>query len=268
MIAARSESQLGFAGTGADVQSLVPRIAVIDDDPAIREVVVDLMISAGYEAVPFVSVDEFEEHLPRSPAWSLIILDIQMPGRRDGLALAGTMRATSGVPIIMLSGRGDEIDRVLGLEIGADDYVVKPFNNREFVARIRALLRRSGTTPQAASAPPQPAPLRNGYRFGGFVLDSDNRRLETRGGIPVQLTAAEFDLLCVLLAGRGRVLSREQLLTRSRRSEADVFDRTIDVLILRLRRKIEPSPERPRFIRTERGYGYVFDGAVEVIGQP
>ena len=96
----------------------------------------------------------------------------------------------------------------------------------------------------------------------------DNRRLETNDGTPVPLTAAEFELLCVLLAGRGRVLSREQLLTRSRRNEADVFDRTIDVLILRLRRKIERSPEHPRFIRTERGYGYVFDGAVEVIGQP
>ncbi|PZU91929.1 MAG: DNA-binding response regulator [Chelatococcus sp.] len=268
MTASRRSDQTSAAGATRAQSYVVPRIAVIDDDPAIREAVVDLVISAGYEAVPFGSVDEFEEQPARSPGWSLIILDIQMPGRRDGLAFAGTLRATSGIPIIMLTGRGDEIDRVLGLEIGADDYVVKPFNNRELVARIRALLRRSGAVPSMATASAEQVPLRNGYRFGGFVLDSDHRRLETRDGAAVQLTAAEFDLLCVLLAGRGRVLSREQLLTRSRRSEADVFDRTIDVLILRLRRKIEPSHEHPRFIRTERGYGYVFDGAVEVIGQP
>lgn len=243
-----------------------PRIAIIDDDSAVRDVVVDLLQSAGYEAVPFGSVDAFERDRGRSHDWALIILDLQMPGR-DGLGFAGMLRATSRIPIIMLTGRGDEIDRVLGLEIGADDYIVKPFNNRELVARIRALLRRASPLP-SLTAGGGGAEIRAGYRFGGFVLDSENRQLQSVGGVPVALTVAEFDLLCVLLASRGRVLSREQLLTRTRRSEADVFDRTIDVLILRLRRKIEPSRHHPRFIRTERGYGYVFDGPVEVIGQP
>lgn len=235
------------------------RIAIIEDDAAVRTAVLDLVQSAGFEAAAFDSADAYER---ASLAVDLVILDLQLPGS-DGLTFAGKLRATSGVAIIMLTGRGDEIDRIVGLEIGADDYIVKPFNNRELIARIKAVLRRSG--PEARASKPQ---IRAGYRFGDFVFDVEHRRLETREGDAVALTAAEFDLLGVLLAARGRVMTREQLLAATHRSDSDVFDRTIDVLVLRLRRKIEPSQGHPRFIRTERGYGYVFDGPVEIVGQP
>ncbi|MBL8573922.1 MAG: response regulator transcription factor [Hyphomicrobiaceae bacterium] len=239
------------------------RIAVVDDDPAVREVVVDLVGAEGYVAVGCATAQALLQMLKGAAPPDLIILDLRLPDQ-DGLAVAGMIRATSAIPIIMLTGRGGDLDRILGLEIGADDYVVKPFNTRELLARIKAVLRRTGREP----SPAQPSPARNGYRFAGFDLDLDRRQLNGPGGAPIALTVAEFDLLAALVRGRGRVLTRDQILEMTHRVNDDVFDRTVDVLVLRLRRKIEPTPQSPRFIRTERGHGYVFDAEVQVIGVP
>lgn len=233
-----------------------PRIAVVDDDHAVREAVGDMLESNGFAPVPCRNAADLLALMAGEAPPGLIVLDLQLPDR-DGLGVAAAIRATSRVPIIMLTGRGEEIDRVMGLEVGADDYVVKPFSTRELLARIKAVRRRSDTF-----APAEPA-VRQGYRFLGFVLDTERRRLTAPSGAPVPLTVAEFDLLHALVQRHGRVLSREQLLEITHRADDEIFDRTIDVLILRLRRKIEPTPTSPRFIRTERGHGYVFDVKVE-----
>jgi two-component system OmpR family response regulator len=184
----------------------------------------------------------------------LIVLDLQLPDR-DGMALASAIRSTSDIPIVMLTGRGSAIDRIVGLEVGADDYVVKPFNNLELLARVKAVMRRTRPVPSNRK--------RHGYKFAGYFLDLHARRLEGPDGSAVQLTVAEFELLQALLKAEGRVLTREQLLDMTHHVNSDVFDRTIDVLILRLRRKIEPVPSRPQFILTQRGLGYTFSAKVE-----
>ena len=160
----------------------------------------------------------------------------------------------------MLTGLGSDIDRILGLEMGADDYVVKPFNPRELSARIKAVLRR--TSGELANGAQAPSPRHDYRRFAGWTLDLTAHLLIDPTGTPVSLTNAEFLLLEALVQSPNRVLSREQLLERTHSYEADVFDRTIDVLILRLRRKIESNPHAPKLIRTERGAGYVFDAVV------
>ncbi|MEJ1156889.1 response regulator transcription factor [Prosthecomicrobium sp. N25] len=236
------------------------RIAIVDDDPALRDGIADMVRTEGYEPLPCGSAAALLGLMDGPHEPDLILLDLRLPDR-DGLAVAGAIRSASSVPIIMLTGRGGDLDRILGLEIGADDYVVKPFNSRELLARIKAVLRRLGRE----RLPERPTPaLRNGYRFAGHELDLDRRTLTAPTGTPVALTVAEFDLLAALLKGHGRVLTRDQILEMSHRGNDDVFDRTVDVLVLRLRRKIEPNPASPRFIRTERGLGYVFDGDVEV----
>ncbi|SJZ91390.1 response regulator transcription factor [Consotaella salsifontis] len=233
------------------------RVAVVDDDTSVREVVCDVLASEGIEALACASAADYLGLAERSESIDLVILDLQLPDR-DGFSLAASIRASSAVPIIMLTGRGGELDRILGLEIGADDYVVKPFNARELLARVKAVRRRY--IQGGASFEPPP---RNGYRFLGHVLDTDRRRLTGPGGEPIPLTVAEFDLLHALVERQGRVLSRDQLLEITHRTTDDIFDRTIDVLILRLRRKIEPNPTNPLLIKTERGHGYVFDVRVE-----
>lgn len=237
------------------------RIAVVDDDRALRDGIADMVTEEGYLAQPCATAAALMGLLAGAEPPDLILLDLRLPDR-DGFEVAGSIRSTSAVPIIMLTGRGGDLDRILGLEIGADDYVVKPFNARELLARIKAVLRRLG---REGRPEPAPAPVRNGYRFAGFTLDLDRRTLTAATGATVGLTVAEFDLLAALLKGAGRVMSRDQILETSRISPEEVFDRTVDVLILRLRRKIELNPASPRFIRTERGHGYVFDGPVETL---
>jgi two-component system OmpR family response regulator len=240
------------------------RIAIVDDDAAVRDAVCDLVATEGYE--PIACADAAALFSALSSRIDLVVLDLRLPDR-DGLSVAAAVRSGSDVPIIILSGRGGDLDRIIGLEIGADDYVVKPFNTRELLARIKAVLRRRGRETPAAVAPaaPPPAPSRRGLRFAGYEIDLDRRRLTGPDGAQVALTVAEFDLLVALAGAAGRVLSREHLLELTHRISDDVFDRTIDVLVLRLRRKIEPTPAHPRFIRTERGHGYVFDVPVEAI---
>jgi two-component system OmpR family response regulator len=236
-------------------------MAVVDDDQAVREAVCDSLAGEGFETVPCASASELFGAAASYDEFDLIILDLQLPDG-DGFGVAARIRTSSSVPIIMLTGRSGELDRIMGLEIGADDYVVKPFSVRELLARVKALRRRTTNDFSVAR------PIRCGYRFLGFDMDVERRRLFAPSGAPVTLTVAEFDLLHALVQRAGRVLSRELLLEITHRTDDSVFDRTIDVLILRLRRKIEPNPTSPRFIKTVRGHGYVFDVNVEDIGTP
>jgi two-component system OmpR family response regulator len=237
------------------------QVVVVDDDPDIRDVVTHAVRQQGWAAFEAGSEAELVAVLgERTP--DIILLDIRLPDQ-DGLTIARRLRATSMIPIIMLTGMGSDIDRVVGLELGADDYMVKPFNPRELVARIKAVLRR--TSGQALGTAPSDALGHDCRRFGGWLLDRTARVLTDPSGNPVSLTNAEYLLLEALVDSPRRVLSREHLLERTHSYDADVFDRTVDVLILRLRRKIEPNPQAPKLIRTERGAGYVFDVDVEKV---
>jgi two-component system OmpR family response regulator len=187
----------------------------------------------------------------------LLLLDLGLPGE-DGLALMRSLREYSSIPVIVVTGRGEAIDRILGLEIGADDYVTKPFDVRELGARVRSVLRRSTertTKPGHETGP-------NVVRFAGWTLDLDARRLESPKKKAVELTTGEFDLLAALVKAPGRVHSRDELLAVTRNREAGPFDRTIDVQIGRLRRKIEADPQHPELIKSVRGAGYVFTAKV------
>ncbi len=240
---------------------IASRILVVDDDAEVRDVVRHAFESQGFAVEDAADSNELAQRL-RNGQPDLILLDIRLPDS-DGLAIAGKLRLTSDVPIIILTGLGGDVDRIIGLELGADDYVVKPFNPRELVARAKAVLRRvKGTAGDVSSAPTLGHCCR---RFAGYLLDLTAHRLIGPDGKPVPLTNAEFLLLQAFVGAPRRVLSREQLLDLTRSHGGDVFDRTIDVLVLRLRRKIEPNPHAPHLIRTERGAGYVFDSLVEEV---
>jgi DNA-binding response OmpR family regulator len=185
---------------------------------------------------------------------------VRLPGE-DGMQIARRLREECNLPILMLTGRADEADRVMGLELGADDYLTKPFSPRELLARIRALLRRSQAQATVADAI---ARVR-AYRFGGWELNVGLRRLKSASGEAVELTNGEFSLLTAFLSSPQRVLTRDQLLELSRLHNAEVYDRSIDVQILRLRRKIEVDPAHPEYIRTERRAGYVFSAPVQAM---
>lgn len=202
---------------------------------------------------------EMLSFLEREPV-DVLLLDLRLPGE-DGLALARQVRSVSTVPIIILSGRNDEADRVMGLELAADDYVVKPFSPRELVARIRAVIRRVQSSQPAA---PRDATIR-AYRFAGWELNLRVRRLTDPTGQQVPLTNGEFSLLCAFLASPQRVLTRDQLLEASRLHNLEVYERSIDVTILRLRRKIERDASEPQLLKTERGVGYLFAAPVSIL---
>jgi two-component system OmpR family response regulator len=193
-------------------------------------------------------------------AIDLVILDLKLPGE-DGLHLARQVRERGTVPIILLTGRTDEADRVMGLELGADDYVTKPFSPRELLARLRAVLRRY----QVQATLPERDNTRRAFRFAGWELNLRTRRLRTPTGDDVELSNGEFSLLVALCRAPQRVLSRDQLLSMSRLHEAEVYDRTIDVQVRRLRLKVEADPTQPKLIITERGAGYRFDCSVETL---
>ncbi len=238
----------------------VIEIAVVEDDPAVAATLEDMLLGEGYRVRQCPNVAALRSLLDGTDM-DLILLDLTLPDG-NGLAVAAQIRATTSVPIIMLTGKGSEIDRIVGLELGADDYIVKPFSVREVAARIRAVMRR-GRTVAAIQAPV----VQKGYKFAGWVLDVDLRRLYNPNGKHVSLTVNEFDLLLSIVSASGRILTRNQLLEMTRRDgNDDVFDRTVDVLILRLRRKIEANPHVPQFIATERGIGYRFNLPVERFG--
>ena len=229
-----------------------PVVAVIDDDADLRRTVVGLLEDSGFAALALADGAGFFALGPE-PGVDLALIDLRL-GEEDGLALAVELRRRFGLPIVMLTGRGDESDRIEGLETGADDYMMKPFNPRELIARIRAVLRRAGH-------PALTDPVRDAarlVRFGVHRLDLDRRELIGPDGDEVALTNAEYRLLEYFLRHPGRVIPRIELLTELGSDLSHYVDRTIDVLILRLRRKIETVPSKPVHLQTRRGQGYIF----------
>ena len=232
-------------------------ILVVDDDAAIRELVREYLAEHDYQ----VSVAENGADMDKVLAAEivdLVILDLKLPDE-DGLAIARRLRESLDIPIIILTGRKEEADRVMGLELGADDYVTKPFSQRELMARIKAVLRR--TEGKRASRRQETV---RAYRFAGWELTTGTRRLKSPDGRNVELTNSEYALLVAFLRAPQKILSRDQLLESSRLHD-DIYDRSIDVQILRLRRKVEESPNQPKLIRTERGAGYYLDAPVETL---
>jgi two-component system OmpR family response regulator len=240
-------------------QAIQPHILVVDDDPQIRALLEEYLQENGLRVSAAANGARMSEILA-DEAIDLVILDLRLAGE-DGMAIARTLRDSSAIPIVMLTGVRDEADRVMGLELGADDYLTKPFSPRELLARIRTVLRR---TKGAALSQARESRVR-AYRFAGFELNLRTRRLKRLDGGPVELTNGEFNLLAALLGAPQRVLTRDQLLEASRVYDNEVYDRSIDVQVARLRRKIEADPSEPRFIVTERGVGYTFNCAVEVL---
>jgi DNA-binding response OmpR family regulator len=228
----------------------IPHILVVDDDPDLRDLLASYLGSNGFTVAVAGDGVAMWAALAHTPA-DAIVLDLMLPGE-DGLALTRALRAKSSVPILMLSARGEELDRVIGLEVGVDDYLAKPFGPRELLARLRALLRRSHTSGDDAIAHGA-AP-----GFGPFTLDTPGHRL-LRDGQEVPLTSAEYELLAVLVTHPNRVLSRDTLFDLLRGYERDAFDRSIDNRVARLRRKIERDTNAPVFIRTIRSEGYLFN---------
>ena len=225
----------------------VPRILVVDDDVELLDLVTGYLAKNGFDAEGATDGEAFRRSLARRAA-DLVVLDLMLPGE-DGLSLLRWLRAAEGPPVIIASARGDEVDRVVGLEVGADDYLPKPFAPRELVARIRAVLRRSNAA--------RPAPDHEQYAFGPYRLHVASHRLVGPDG-DVALTGAEFALLHVLAAHPDQVLSRDRLITLTKGYERSPFDRSVDVCVTRLRRKIEPDPEHPAYLRTIWGEGYLF----------
>jgi DNA-binding response OmpR family regulator len=234
-------------------------VLAVDDDPSVRQMIADYLGDNDIEVTVIGTGREVAQAMTRETI-DLVILDLKLPGE-DGMHIARELRAESDIPIIMLTGRKDEADRVMGLELGADDYLTKPFSPRELLARIRALLRRSRAQETVADGL---ARIR-AYRFAGWELNVRLRRLKSPQGEIVATTNSEFNLLVSFLAAPQRVLSREQLLELSRLHNDEVYDRSVDVQVGRLRKKIEPESGRTQLIRTERGAGYIFTAAVETV---
>lgn len=237
-----------------------PHVLAVDDDPAIRELLADYLGANELRVTAVASGRELAATIERDTV-DLVVLDVRLQGE-DGMQIARRLRETHPtLPILMLTGRAEEADRVMGLELGADDYLTKPFSSRELLARLRALLRRA----QAQQSVADTLSRARAYRFAGWELNVGLRRLKNPAGDLVELTNGEFSLLAAFLHAPQRVLTRDQLLDLSRLHNAEVYDRSIDVQILRLRRKIEPDPSRPTYIVTQRGAGYLFDATVEIV---
>jgi len=234
-------------------------ILAVDDDPSVRQMIAHYLGDNEMRVTTLASGREIVEVMARETI-DLVVLDLRLPGE-DGMQIARKLRDDSDIPIIMLTGRKDEADRVMGLELGADDYLTKPFSPRELLARIRALLRRSRARETVADG----LQKIRAYRFAGWELSVRLRRLTSPGGEHVPLTNNEFNLLAAFLAAPQRVLSRDQLLGLSRLHNDEVYDRSIDVQVGRLRKKIQPDEAQPPLIRTERGAGYVFTAPVETV---
>ena len=250
-------------------------ILVVDDDDALRKLLIDYLSGHGLSVSGVGTATEAVKAVS-SNAYSLVLLDLSLPDG-DGIDLARKWRAEQQISIICLTGRLEEADRVMGLELGADDYITKPFSLREVLARIRAVTRRASGAAnapdaQAAALPPNSSvqvPVTRGkhpraYRFALWALNLNTRRLTSPEGKPVSLTNAEFNLLAVFLGTPGRIISREQLLERTRAFD-DIYDRAIDVQILRLRRKLEADAKNPKLLCTERGVGYFLNAEVEAL---
>jgi len=234
-------------------------VLVVDDDPSVRTMIVDYLGDNELKVTALASGQGIADALKRETI-DLLVLDLRLPGE-DGMQIARRLREDSQLPIIMLTGRKDEADRVMGLELGADDYLTKPFSPRELLARIRALLRRARAQETVADS----LQKIRAYRFAGFELNVRLRRLKGPEGQTIALTNSEFNLLAAFLASPQRVLSRDQLLGLSRLHNDEVYDRSVDVQVGRLRKKVQPTDDSPEIIRTERGAGYMLTTAVEIV---
>jgi two-component system OmpR family response regulator len=238
--------------------TMAPHILVVDDDPQIRELLQEYLTDSALR-VSTTSNGQQMASILEDEAIDLVVLDLRLAGE-DGMAIARTLREKSAIPIIIVTGVRDEADRIMGLELGADDYLTKPFSPRELLARIRTVLRR---TKGPALTEARQREVR-AYRFAEFELNLRTRRL-TKSAARIELTNGEFNLLAALLATPQRILTRDQLLEASRVYDNEVYDRSIDVQVLRLRRKIELDASQPQFIKTERGVGYSFSSPVEIL---
>ena len=234
-------------------------ILVVDDDREIRDLLSRFLRKNGYRVDVAADGNDMKRMLEAARI-DLIVLDRVLPGK-DGLTLCRELRTSSRVPVILLTLLGADTDRIIGLEVGADDYLAKPFNPHELLARVKAVLRRTSDLPLQNSL--QKAPV---LRFSGWALDRSRRRLESPVGAIVSLTDGEFDLLVALAEHPQVVLTREQLLDLARGRSAIAFDRSIDMQVTRLRRRIEADPDEPEFIKTVRNKGYMF--TPEVVGEP
>jgi two-component system OmpR family response regulator len=227
-----------------------PHILLVDDERSIRDPLAVYLARSGLRVSKAKDSAEARQALA-AYAVDLILLDIMMPGE-DGLALCAQVRATSGIPVILLTARAEETDRIIGLEIGADDYVTKPFSPRELLARIKSVLRRAGERPSRLRAADAEA-----YAFGPWVLRTGERELIDSEGVAVPLSTGEYNLLLALVTHARRVLTRDQLLDLAAGRELAAFERSVDNMVSRLRRKIEPDPRNPALLKTVRGGGYM-----------
>lgn len=230
------------------------RILLVEDDPDIAEMLAELLQDQGFEALIAGTGAEMDRLMARARV-DLVLLDIMLPGE-DGLSICRRLRAHSAVPIILVTSLGEDIDRIVGLEIGADDYVTKPFNPRELLARVRALLRRAGFGDSAA-------PKARALRFEGWRIDPRARQLLDPAGTEIALTSAEFDILLAFCENPRRILTRTELLALTHVGLAGPEARSVDVHISRVRQKIEPNPREPSLIKTVRMGGYIFTPEVE-----
>lgn len=236
-----------------------PHILVVDDDAEIRKLLRAAFEAEGMAVREASQSAECVDILEREPV-DLVTLDLNLGGE-DGLRLARDLRSRRNVPIVMITGKADPIDRIVGLELGADDYIVKPFHMREVVARVRAVLRRYDASTNAVREPDTVAGKPR-YEFDGWKCDVARREVRTSAGEVCDLTTAEFNLLLLMLERPGRVLSRDEIMDLLKGHDWSPVDRSIDVLVARLRKKIEPQSERPMLVKTVRGVGYAFAGTV------
>src|SRR5882757_6887238 len=239
-------------------QTASAHVLAVDDDPIVRGAIIDYLGQHEFRVTAVADGSGMQTVLAHEVV-DLVVLDLKL-ATEDGMALARRLRDESAIPIIMLTGRSEEADRVMGLELGADDYLTKPFSPRELLARIRAVLRRRRPEVQQG----RPEGIR-AYRFDGWELNLNTRRLKAPGGQVVRLSNGEFSLLVVLPGAANRTLTRDQLLDMSRLHGDDVYNRSVNTQILRLRRKLESDPGTPRYICTERGAGYVFNARVDIV---
>lgn len=233
-------------------------LLVVDDDREIRRLIEEYLTQAGYR-VSSAADGKAMRRLMEQHRFDLVVLDLMLPGE-DGLSLCRDLRSRSNIPVLMLTARGSEIDRIVGLEMGADDYLAKPFNPRELLARIRSILRRAQALP--TNLVPEEVAV---FRFAGWTLEVASRNVTAPDGLVVPLSGAEFRLLRVLLEHPHRVFSRDQLLELTNGREAILFDRSIDVLVGRLRKRLRDDGKEPTLIKTVRGEGYVLAASVEVL---
>jgi two-component system phosphate regulon response regulator OmpR len=231
-----------------------PHILIVDDDPDVREMVRDYLLANDFVVSTAEDGAAMKAVLAERPV-NIVVLDLKMPGE-DGFSLTRYLRERGPVGIIMLTGSGEVVDRVVGLELGADDYLTKPFDPRELLARVRSLIRRLSSG--EASEDERPATMGHEVVMGRCILNLETKRLYTRDGDDVPMTSMEFDLLKSFAECPNRVLSRDQLLDMAHNRDMEAFDRSIDIRIMRLRRKIETDPSKPEVLKTVRGLGYMF----------